>query len=43
MIANGIADQLDAAGTLHITAGGHTTPLEDPTSLIDAIAQIRMG
>ncbi len=33
VIADGLADQIRKYGKLHITAGGHTTPLESPRDL----------
>lgn len=41
VLSNGTADLISAAGPLRIAAGAHTTPLEDPATLVEAIAEVR--
>ena len=41
VLENGVADAIRRAGHLETVPGGHTTPLEDPTSVARAISRMR--
>lgn len=40
VLTGGVREALGATGRLHVTSGGHTTPLEDPAAVATAIRSV---